>query len=40
LVPETNDSGEITAIKVTHPETYSGQMLDYSSNYSFLPEVN
>ena len=40
LVPETNNSGEITVIKVTHPETYSGQMLDYSSNYSFLPEVN
>jgi len=40
LVPETNDAGEITTIKVTQPETYSGQMLDYSTNYSFLPEVN
>ena len=40
LVPETDDNGEITAIKVTQPETYSGQMLDYSKNYSFLPEEN
>ncbi len=40
LVPETNEAGEITAIKVTQPETYSGQMLDYSSRYSFLQEVN
>ena len=40
LVPETNNTGEITTIKVTQPETYSGQMLDYSTNYSFLPEVN
>ena len=40
LVPETNDAGEITAINVTQPETFEGQMLDYSKNFSFLPEVN
>ena len=40
LVAEKNDAGEITAIKVTQPETFSGQMLKYSKNYSFLPEVN
>jgi len=40
LVAEKNDTGEITAIKVTQPETFSGQMLAYSKNYSFLPEVN
>ncbi|RAJ13228.1 dipeptidyl-peptidase 3 family protein [Olleya aquimaris] len=40
LVAETNDDGEITAIKVTQPETFDGQMLDYSKNYSFLPEDN
>lgn len=40
LVPETNDTGEILAIKVTQPETFSGQMIDYSKNYHFLPEVN
>ena len=40
LVTETNDAGDITAIKVTQPETFSGQMLDYSKNYHFLPEIN
>ncbi|AUC77347.1 dipeptidyl-peptidase 3 family protein [Olleya sp. Bg11-27] len=40
LVPETNAAGEITAIKVTQPESFEGQMLDYSKNHSFLPEVN
>jgi dipeptidyl-peptidase-3 len=40
LVPETDDNGEIIAIKVTQPETYSGQMLNYSKDYNLLPEVN
>ncbi|WP_242203769.1 dipeptidyl peptidase 3 [Aestuariivivens insulae] len=40
LVPETNEAGEITAIKVTQPESFEGQMLAYSKNYNFLPEVN
>ena len=40
LVPETNDDGEITAIKVTQPETFEEQMLDYSKKFNFLPEVN
>ena len=40
LVPETNESGEIISIKVTQPETFAEQMLDYSKNYSFLPEEN
>ena len=40
LVPETNDAGEITKIKVTQPDTFDGQMLNYSKKYSFLPEVN
>ncbi len=40
LVPETNEAGEITAIKVTQPDTFDGQMLEYSKKYSFLPEVN
>ena len=40
LVPETNADGEITAIKVTQPESFDGQMLFYSKNYNFLPEVN
>lgn len=40
LVPETNDTGEITAIKVTQPNAFAEQMLNYSKNYSFLPAVN
>ncbi|WP_142783455.1 dipeptidyl-peptidase 3 family protein [Changchengzhania lutea] len=40
LVAETDDEGEITAVKVTQPETFVGQMLDYSKHYNFLPEVN
>ncbi|OIQ29596.1 MAG: dihydrofolate reductase [Bacteroidetes bacterium MedPE-SWsnd-G2] len=40
LVPETDASGEITAIKVTQPEGFPEQMLMYSSKYNFLPEVN
>ncbi|WP_067145970.1 dipeptidyl-peptidase 3 family protein [Pseudotamlana agarivorans] len=40
LVAETDANGDITAIKVTQPETFDGQMLNYSKNFSFLPEVN
>jgi len=40
LVPEMNDEGEITVIKVTQPESFPGQMLEYSKIYSFLPSVN
>ncbi|MCX7550527.1 dipeptidyl-peptidase 3 family protein [Xanthomarina sp. F2636L] len=40
LVPEMDDNGEITAIKVLQPESFPGQMLDYSKNYNYLPEVN
>ncbi|WP_204345586.1 dipeptidyl-peptidase 3 family protein [Psychroserpens algicola] len=40
LVAEKDDNGEITAIKVTQPETFDGQMLMYSKNYGFLPEEN
>jgi len=40
LVPEMNDEGEITAIKVTQPEGFPEQMLEYSKTYSFLPSVN
>tara|TARA_R110000868_G_scaffold52950_11_gene166663 strand:- start:349 stop:2391 length:2043 start_codon:yes stop_codon:yes gene_type:complete len=40
LVAETNAAGEIIAVKVTQPETFAGQMLDYSENYNFLPEIN
>lgn len=40
LVADKNDNGEIESIKVTQPETFAGQMLNYSKQYSFLPEVN
>lgn len=40
LVSEKNEEGEIISVKVTQPESFSSQMLDYSKHYSFLPEVN
>ena len=40
LVADKNEAGEIISVKVTQPETFSGQMLDYSKKYNFLPEVN
>ena len=40
LVPEIDENGEIKAIKVTQPEGFTEQMLEYSKTYSFLPEVN
>ena len=40
LVPEMDDNGEITAIKVTQPEGFPEQMLAYSKTYSYLPERN
>ena len=40
LVPEMDENGEITAIKVTQPAGFPEQMLEYSKTYNFLPEVN
>jgi dipeptidyl-peptidase-3 len=40
LVPEMDDNGEITTIKVTQPIGFIEQMLEYSKTYSFLPEEN
>lgn len=40
LVPEMNEAGEITTIKVTQPEGYGQQMLYYSKIYNHLPDVN
>ncbi len=36
LVPETDADGNITDVKVTYPEDFTGQMLYYAENYSFL----
>ncbi len=40
LVPEMDDNGVITAIKVTQPKGFPEQMLEYSKTYSFLPVKN
>ena len=40
LVPETNDDGEIIAIKVIQPKTFAEQMIEYDKTYNFLPEIN
>ncbi len=39
FVPEMKD-GKIVNIKVTYPDDYTKQMLDYSKNHSFLPTYN
>jgi dipeptidyl-peptidase-3 len=36
LVPEMDEAGNITDIKVTQPESFTAQMLDYAKNYGFL----
>ncbi len=40
LVPKVNDAGEIEGFSIEQPETFKEQMLNYSENYNFLPEVN
>ena len=40
LVPQTDAEGAITSIEVNYVESFVGQMLYYSENYGFLPEVN
>ena len=40
LVPETDENGEITNIKVMHSVSFENQMLSYSNKYGFLPEEN
>ena len=40
LVPQTDAEGAITSIEVKYVESFVGQMLYYSENYGFLPEVN
>ena len=36
LVPEMDEDGTITAIKVTQPESFEAQMLEYAKTYGFL----
>ncbi len=40
LKPVKNDEGEITDIKITYPDDFVGQMLEYGGTYSFLPDYN
>ncbi|RXJ50591.1 dipeptidyl-peptidase 3 family protein [Gelidibacter gilvus] len=40
LVPDMDDNGEITSIKVTQPESFPSQMLEYSKTHSFLKGEN
>ncbi|SDZ87853.1 dipeptidyl-peptidase 3 family protein [Psychroflexus halocasei] len=40
LVPEIDDNGEIKTIKVTQPNHFADQMMEYSKKYNNLPEVN
>ncbi len=34
------ENGVIVDVKVTYPDSYTGQMLNYSKNYSYLPSHN
>ncbi|WP_430409518.1 dipeptidyl-peptidase 3 family protein [Kordia sp.] len=38
LTPETNEEGEIIAIKIQQPKAFDNQMLYYAKNYSFLTD--
>jgi dipeptidyl-peptidase-3 len=40
LVAEMNEAGEIISVELTYPDDFTGQMLDYSSEYGILPRVN
>ncbi|MCW2120190.1 dipeptidyl peptidase 3 [Flavobacterium sp. 7A] len=40
LTPKVDAKGEIISIEVIQPKTFAEQMLFYSKNFSFLPDVN
>ena len=40
LVPQTDADGEITSIEVKYVKSFVDQMLGYSKDYGFLPEIN
>ena len=40
LVPVTDADGNITDINVEYPDNFTKQMLNYSEQYAFLPDVN
>ena len=40
LVAVKDDAGEITDVKVEYPDDFTGQMLEYADQFSFLPAYN
>jgi dipeptidyl-peptidase-3 len=40
IVPKMSDLGEIESFTITQPKTFKDQMVYYSTEYNFLPEVN
>jgi len=40
ITPKTNDAGEIESFTIEQPATFKEQMLEYTKQYNFLPEVN
>lgn len=40
IVPEIDEAGVITSFTIEQPKTFAEQMLEYSKNFNFLPEVN
>jgi len=36
LIPETDESGNITDVKMSYPDDFTAQMLEYAKKYSFL----
>ncbi|NOQ92842.1 MAG: dihydrofolate reductase [Flavobacteriaceae bacterium] len=40
LAPVMDEKGKITDVKVTQPESYTSQMLEYAKKYTNLPDVN
>jgi len=40
LVAVTGEDGEVMDVKVEYPDDFAGQMMEYSRNFSFLPDYN
>ena len=40
MTAERDAEGNITSVAVTYPDDFTGQMLRYSEQFSFLPDVN
>ena len=40
LMPEKDENGNITSIKVVQPKDFASQMMDYAKRYTTLPDVN